>query len=235
MNMKCLLFICILWCFVSVSGCSRKAADDDDTDSETGTSPYAPVDTGSEVDSETESGTGSDSVEDTGMAIDTADGVGGVDEECYTFDMDDTLLMWCDTPEMVMQQCDTFVTGCCCRSSCDPAMCEGDDETIPCTIYDAQNLLGYCDYAMDNIPVAYDCDEACVPRSSCDTFDTDGACLDSDAEKRGVCLVAGEDSDVQLFCQPSCEVTPCDDTHHCSPVFHDGVYDGTGACLPGQP
>jgi hypothetical protein len=230
--MKWLLLICIVGYSVASFGCSRRAEDEGDTDSETVTTQPVPTDTGGISDFATESGSTSESAEDTSVHIDTADGVGGVDEECYTFNMDDTLLMWCDTPEMVMQQCDTFASGCCCRSSCDPAMCETVDETMPCTVYDTQNLLGYCDYVEDNIPIAYDCEDTCVPQSLCDTSDSDGTCLDSDAEKSGVCLMAGEDLDIQIFCQPACEIALCDDTHYCSPVFNGAVYDGTGACLP---
>lgn len=206
-----------------VAGCTANQTDDD-TDSD---SLPRHRDTASVLQ---DTDTASSSEENVGP--DTADGLGGIDEECYTFDQNDTILMWCDTPEMVMQQCDAFASGCCCRAPCDPTMCDGAEETLPCTMYDAVNLLGYCDYAIDNVPVAYECLENCTPRSACVTVDTDGACLDTDAQRDGVCLIGGEDTDAEAFCQPSCAIARCDDSHYCSPLFAGEYYDGAGACLP---
>ncbi|MBN2526208.1 MAG: hypothetical protein JXR76_07430 [Deltaproteobacteria bacterium] len=172
----------------------------------------------------------SETDEDTGL--DTADGFGAIGEECYSGIQNETLLVWCDTPELIAQQCDDYASGCCCRAPCQPTMCEGADETLPCTVFDAQPGLGYCDYSADNVPVLYECVDSCVPQSECMQVDTDGSCLDSDPEMNGVCLVAGADSDATVFCQPSCTVAKCDDSHYCSPIYIDGYFQGTGACLP---
>lgn len=211
----CMLFIC----------CCTTSNTETDTETDTGTG-YR--DTVVSTDSATDSA--SDTGEDTGL--DTSDGQGGVDEECYTYTNDDSVLMWCDTKELIVTECADYASGCCCRAPCEPSMCEGDDETLPCTVYDAAERLGYCDYAVDNVPISYECIDICTPRSECDVVDTDGSCLDTDASLDGICLIAGADTDNDTYCQPQCDVASCDDTHFCSPLIADGYYDGTGACLP---
>ena len=219
---KPMIFFLLL--VISVFGCSANR-NDEDTDS----APQRSL-----QDTATISIQGSDSASESAedVRIDTADGLGGVDEACYSFDRNGTVLMWCDTPELIMQQCDDFAGGCCCRAACAPSMCDGADETLPCIVFDAENMLGYCDYPVDNVPVAYECLDTCTPRSDCLTVDSDGSCLDTDASASGVCLVGGIDTDAAAYCQPSCQVARCDEQHYCSPLTVGSTYDGSGACLP---
>ena len=98
-------------------------------------------------------------------------------------------------------------------------------------VYDSQNLSGYCDYSIDNLPVSYECDDVCTPRSARTTRDSVGDCLDTDAGLTGICLLGGEESSNQVYSPSSCTMASCDDTHFCSPLYENGVNDGAGACL----
>ena len=118
------------------SGNSKSdSGSDADSDTDSYTTLDIPADTGSLVDSVTDPDTAS--AENPG--IDTADGIGGADEECYIYNAGDSSMMWCDTPDLVMQQCTEYASGCCCRAPCSPAICEGMEEMLPCTVYDSQN------------------------------------------------------------------------------------------------
>lgn len=168
---------------------------------------------------------------ETTIGPDTADGIGGPDEQCHEAASGIDVLQWCDFPELVKQRCDDNETKCCCRTRCQPSICDSDSE-LPCTVLTPDDAVGYCDLKADIAPVAYSCTESCTPRSQCLQIDTDGMCLDENAAEEGICLVAEIDNNPLYYCHPTCEIAQCDDTHLCSPLFVDTQYEGIGACVP---
>lgn len=167
---------------------------------------------------------------------DTDDSRGAADEECYEKDADGHRTVWCDNPSIVAQVCDDFPSGCCCRQSCQPSSCEGRDGTsVPCSYFDLVESLGYCNLPGDMVPVDYSCNNQCTPRSQCDRYDETGVCLDQDASEEGLCLIYDNNQRPQLFCQQTCEMRFCDQSHMCVPLYDDsGEFSTKGACHPIQ-
>ena len=164
---------------------------------------------------------------------DTADGTGGMDESCYTRAGNDGPVVWCDSPQLHAQSCDTFDSGCCCRAACQPAICSsGESPGTPCQYFDIVSQSGYCALPADALPVTYSCSGSCTPRSECDQVADDGDCLDTDAPKFGMCLIY-ETEDNPVFCQKSCQMTFCDTLHMCVPLFDvTSAFTDKGACVP---
>jgi hypothetical protein len=164
---------------------------------------------------------------------DTADGTGGQDESCYQRTGNNGPVAWCDSPQLHAQSCDTFPSGCCCRQACSPAICASDsDFETPCQYFDIADPIGYCRHPADLSPVEYICQGTCTPRSDCVQVDSDGSCLDTEAEKSGMCLIY-ETEENPVFCQKSCELSRCDASHMCVPLFDSaGSFSDKGACVP---
>ncbi|MBN2528291.1 MAG: hypothetical protein JXR76_18000 [Deltaproteobacteria bacterium] len=173
-------------------------------------------------------------LKDGNWQCDTADSEGGPDQPCYTRENEDEQVVWCDSPAIVAQKCDSNSVGCCCRSGCDPSMCVANNaNAVPCDYFDLSTPDGYCNFPDDLFPVSYKCNGSCTTRSDCDSDADDGSCSDSDAPTDGMCLLYEMDSDVVVRCQKTCTMTFCDPTHMCVPLFsRDGTYSLKGACTP---
>lgn len=166
---------------------------------------------------------------------DTGDGTGGVNEACYERTGKSGPVVWCDDPTLIAQTCNEYESQCCCRKSCEPALCASDSgDTVPCYHLDVVNPVGYCPLPEDDEPVDYICGESCTPRSECTSVSPDGSCLDSDAATDGVCLLYDMDTEVKKRCQKRCEMSFCDDMHICLPLYgENGAHrNGGGACVP---
>jgi hypothetical protein len=188
-----------------------------DTDTDTGTANYV-MDSDSHI---------------VDWQYDTDDGTGGQDESCYLRTGSDGPIAWCDSPDLHAQTCDTFESNCCCRLACSPAICaSGVDFNTPCQYFDIVEKNGYCSHPVDNIPVDYTCMGQCTPRSDCSQVDDDGSCMDADAPKSGMCLIYETEGN-PVFCQKNCEMTFCDISHMCVPLFDSaGQFSQKGACVP---
>ncbi|MBN2341403.1 MAG: hypothetical protein JXX29_08400 [Deltaproteobacteria bacterium] len=169
----------------------------------------------------------------TDWSYDTADNLGGADQECYTKTVDGARTVWCDTPQIIAQECDEYASSCCCRAPCQPSMCVGNDESVPCSYFDLAESLGYCNLSLDIVPVYYSCSGNCTPRSQCNDYRADGFCRDENSADEGLCLLYESEGELQPYCQLTCEMQFCDSSHMCVPMYNSvGVYSGFGACHP---